>query len=77
MAEEILSGGDTAWDGERHLALVCDEAVDRPSVVRYGQAVLVDLEPLQAGHGRLGRIRDLGADDGVSDLELGREEKRG
>ena len=76
VAQEVLAGLDTARDRERHLALVRDERVDGPLLRRRVVPVLVDLEPLEAGHGRLGRVRDLGADDDVSDLRLGRE-KRG
>lgn len=59
VAQEVLAGLDTARDRERHLALVRDEPIDGPRLVRRCQAVLVDLEPLQAGHVALGRIWDL------------------
>lgn len=56
VTEEVLARLDATRDGERHLALVCDELVDGPRLT--GEAVFVNLEPLQAGDGALGRVGD-------------------
>ena len=67
MAQEVLPRSDAAGDRERHLALVSDERVDGPFSCGGVEAVLVDLEPLEAGDGGLGRARDFGqvCDDGA------------
>ena len=58
-AKEVLACGDAAGNGEGHLALVGDEGVDGPFLCRRVVSVLVDLEPLQARDGCLGRVWDL------------------
>ena len=58
--EKVEARGDAARDGEGHLALVRDEAVDSPLLGRHGQTILVDLEPIEAGDGQVRRVRHLG-----------------
>lgn len=53
MPQEVLPRRDAGRDLERYLALVRPQAVDSPRLVAGVQAVLVDLEPLEAGDARL------------------------
>lgn len=65
-ADQVITSWDAGWDVVCVLALVGNELVDTPGLAR--EAVLVDLEPLQAGWvGGLGGIWDLGevGDDGA------------
>lgn len=60
MAEEILPRLDAARNREGHFTLIGDEGVDGPFARRGVVSVLVDLEPLQAGHARLSSARHFG-----------------
>lgn len=63
-SQQVIAGGDTLGDGERHLSLVGDEPVDTPGTCRRVVSVFPDLEPLQACYRRLSRRADLGTGRG-------------
>lgn len=59
-AHEVITRRDATWHGESSNTLVGNHLVDSPRSKIGIESVLIDLEPLEAGHVRLQRGVDLG-----------------
>ncbi len=62
MSKQVVSRLDAGRNGESDLSIISNHSVDTPALVRCVQTILVDLEPLQAGNVKVGRIVNFGTE---------------